>query len=380
MDKKTFLLNLQHALSVLEEKELEDIISEYEQHIDLKVENGLTEEEAIADFGAISELTAEILEAYHVRADYGTHAFGRRGKRNGGYGKASPGISGGLKKEKLFSEIWRNMKDWAIRVGKAAGRCVTVVWTEAKQAVAWGKKQISRPFRWLWEVWNKSRRQKTGERLIATAEAVQGSEVEHKTSGYYPKRKGIRRKVFMEKRGYNTNLQDGELCGSGSGEGILHMAGRGISRLFHGCIRVAIWCIRLGWNVCCVGISLIISFFGLFCLYGLGILIVLLVQNYPFLGITVGCLGLVLCTFSLAAFMFNLRWVPDRRKGSKREEENWKSHREEWIRRDAIREGVSERKAEKENAEGTKKLLIELIQEGAYEIEQNVDMEVEQHV
>ena len=132
--------------------------------------------------------------------------------------------------------------------------------------------------------------------------------------------------------------------------------------------------------MCCVGISLIISFFGLFCLYGLGILIVLLVQNYPFLGITVGCLGLVLCTFSLAAFMFNLRWVPDRRKGSKREEENWKSHREEWIRRDAIREGVSERKAEKENAEGTKKLLIELIQEGAYEIEQNVDMEVEQHV
>ena len=41
---------------------------------------------------------------------------------------------------------------------------------------------------------------------------------------------------------------------------------------------------------------------------------------------------------------------------------------------------MSERKAEKENAEGTKKLLIELIQEGAYEIEQNVDMEVEQHV
>ena len=74
MDKKTFLLNLQHALSVLEEEELQDIISEYEQHIDLKVKNGLTEEEAIADFGTMSELTTEILEAYHVRADYAASA------------------------------------------------------------------------------------------------------------------------------------------------------------------------------------------------------------------------------------------------------------------------------------------------------------------
>ena len=70
MGKNEFLSELEKSLSVLQEDELRDIISEYEQHIDIKVEKGLTEEEVIADFGSLSELTGEILEAYHVRVDY----------------------------------------------------------------------------------------------------------------------------------------------------------------------------------------------------------------------------------------------------------------------------------------------------------------------
>lgn len=37
MDKNTFLKKLEQMLSVLQEDELKDIISEYEQHIDLRV-------------------------------------------------------------------------------------------------------------------------------------------------------------------------------------------------------------------------------------------------------------------------------------------------------------------------------------------------------
>ena len=62
MDKNTFMRELERSLSVLQESELRDILSEYEQHIDMKVKSGLSEEEAIADFGSIPELTAEILE------------------------------------------------------------------------------------------------------------------------------------------------------------------------------------------------------------------------------------------------------------------------------------------------------------------------------
>ena len=63
MDKQTFLKKLEEALSVLNEEELKDIIGEYEQHIDMKVEKGLTEEEAIAEFGDVKELIAVLLEA-----------------------------------------------------------------------------------------------------------------------------------------------------------------------------------------------------------------------------------------------------------------------------------------------------------------------------
>ena len=80
MDKNTFMRELERSLSVLQESELRDILSEYEQHIDMKVKSGLSEEEAIADFGSLPELTAEILEAYHVRADYGP---GQRGGDGG---------------------------------------------------------------------------------------------------------------------------------------------------------------------------------------------------------------------------------------------------------------------------------------------------------
>ena len=42
MDKKTFISELEQALSVLQEEELRDIMEEYEQHIDMKVQRALS--------------------------------------------------------------------------------------------------------------------------------------------------------------------------------------------------------------------------------------------------------------------------------------------------------------------------------------------------
>jgi len=42
MDKNAFIKELEHALSVLQKDELKDILSEYEQHIDMKVKSGLS--------------------------------------------------------------------------------------------------------------------------------------------------------------------------------------------------------------------------------------------------------------------------------------------------------------------------------------------------
>lgn len=70
MKKEEFSSRLRKNLSVLEEREIQDIVEEYEQHIDMKIKEGLTEEAAIKDFGELQELTSGILEAYHVKADY----------------------------------------------------------------------------------------------------------------------------------------------------------------------------------------------------------------------------------------------------------------------------------------------------------------------
>ena len=63
-NKESFLKELQNGLAVLAESEQQDILAEYAQHIDMRIAGGLTEEEAIQDFGDIHQLTAEILAAY----------------------------------------------------------------------------------------------------------------------------------------------------------------------------------------------------------------------------------------------------------------------------------------------------------------------------
>lgn len=70
MTKTEFLEHLETKLKVLNQKERDDILSEYAQHIEFKMESGLSEEEAIHDFGNLEELSAEILDAYNVNPDY----------------------------------------------------------------------------------------------------------------------------------------------------------------------------------------------------------------------------------------------------------------------------------------------------------------------
>ena len=59
MNKQEFLNELQSRIRILEEAEQQDILAEYAQHIDLRTAGGLSEEEAIRDFGDIRQLTEE---------------------------------------------------------------------------------------------------------------------------------------------------------------------------------------------------------------------------------------------------------------------------------------------------------------------------------
>lgn len=66
MNKETFLRLLNHRLEIINEKERQDIIDEYTMHIEMKMQEGKSEEDAIADFGDFDELVENILDAYKI--------------------------------------------------------------------------------------------------------------------------------------------------------------------------------------------------------------------------------------------------------------------------------------------------------------------------
>ena len=127
MNKAEFLHILRERLSILDENELEDILSEYEQHIDLKAAGTMTEEAAIADFGDIGELTAEILEAYHVRADFDRNKEPE--KKNESHKnavmRAGRKISDSCKKG--WESFLQGLENIGLFVQKWAGKCRTAI-------------------------------------------------------------------------------------------------------------------------------------------------------------------------------------------------------------------------------------------------------------
>ena len=70
MNKEEFLKKLKRELSILNDKEKEDIIGEYKDTIEEKVKHGQSEEDAVKDFGDLDELVSEILAAYKINPKY----------------------------------------------------------------------------------------------------------------------------------------------------------------------------------------------------------------------------------------------------------------------------------------------------------------------
>ena len=67
MNKQEFLNKLRKKIDILEEREIDDIISEYEGYIEEKVNRGLTEEEAVKELGDVNEIASDLLAAYKIK-------------------------------------------------------------------------------------------------------------------------------------------------------------------------------------------------------------------------------------------------------------------------------------------------------------------------
>ena len=134
MKREEFLKALEERLQVLNRQEREDIVSEYRQHIELRMESGLTEEEAIGDFGDLDELVAEILDAYSVNPDYG-----KRQRMPGKESAKAAGeavLAGTRKAGSAGMRAASALKGWILRVLKGAAGLAGRLWTLLRGGVS----------------------------------------------------------------------------------------------------------------------------------------------------------------------------------------------------------------------------------------------------
>ncbi|MBR5259466.1 MAG: DUF1700 domain-containing protein [Eggerthellaceae bacterium] len=252
MNKTEFLLTLQKQLSLLEDEEQRDIIDEYSQHIDMKVEKGLSEEEAIKEFGDIDQLVSDILGAYHVKAPSTV------GDSNAQDAQQAPVVN----TEKILEG------------SKLA----------AANAAAATKKSVSK----LKDV-AENLKSKLASREKPTVQNAE--EAQNEKPGIL-----TRFRVFLGKT-FN---------------GIL----RGSSSLGSGIAGMAITLIRWCWNalVACTAACFLLCALAL--LFTLGFCVVLLIQGYPIAGICLCALGLLLVSLSISLLVIRLIKRNPKRKAS----------------------------------------------------------------
>ena len=258
MNKETFLEELRGCLEVLEDQEQQDILEEYAQHIDIKIQNGQSEEDAIRDFGPLKELAAEILEAYHVKPEFG-EGRGRKGLP----GIGSVNLKAGEKKLRGFGTALRN---GLAAAGNGIGRAFRSIGRAGKRFFCW----IASPFQ---------KRRESGEgRQDGVAEIPE------------------------------INRTERAEAGKAAPYGFLKKLGHGIGSLI-------CWFLRLCWNIFWLFFALCTGCFALAALFGFGMMLILLFQEYPLGGATLVCLGCFLAGGSMAGICMSLI----RRKEQKKE-------------------------------------------------------------
>ncbi len=378
MSKERFLSELREYLSILEDQEQEDILAEYAQHIDMKMLKGLSEEEAIRDFGSVKELAAEILAAYHVDSEHAL-AAGRRGiwpvtpgsgRNNAGFGRSEPGrhgwglpgpgrIFGGVNRpeqtgqagsgerekglsayrteepegdkrpETFFGRFCRQGKELLLRTlrGMQAGLCW--IGRKCRGAAAW----CARPF--------------TGRGTQADSLDVDEEYAGLLEDGEYAGSDAVAKNVKDDrcvaneesaKREYHDiNVTNGNVLRrkkdgiretkerSSAMGGFFGAIGRGMVQMWQWMLDCCIFGLRLCWNTGWLLFSLLCAGIAMIMLLGVGITIVLLCCGYPFTGIFITGLGGLLCFGALAAGGFGMmirkkRENEDGTKGKKMEE------------------------------------------------------------
>lgn len=283
MNKETFLEELREHLQILEDQEQQDIMEEYAQHIDMKIEKGLSEEEAIRDFGSVKELAAEILEAYHVKPGY--------------HNRKTSVKMPDLKRVKILDgkEALERGSSWI------------------KDKLKRTSQGIGKGFRWLgnqWKAmtgWIKNLFHRRKEQPLEDTEDLQ---IEQESSNEISTNMNEIRQGTIKDAAKRERVHTGSFLGT---------VGRVIAVLWKWFVSFCVWWLVFFWNCGWLMFSIFCGFFTLFMLAGCGAILVLLPQGYPLLGILLLCLGGMCCFGALTCGAFSLM-IRKKRKESRTEQ------------------------------------------------------------
>ena len=290
MNKTEFLDELRKHLIVLENNEQRDILDEYSQHIDMKIERGLSEEEAINDFGSVEELAAQILEAYHVNPEYEKAGAGEEKKKKmpdltafAATGKKAGGTIGHILRK--LGNLLHNGTVRLIKYGKITGKKVWAV--------------LTIPFHWGAECIRKIRLQQEEETGFSTDFPSDSSDAD---AGFIRKQ---RRNTAGSAHQISRRPKSTE-----SGPSLFGRVIGSIGHFLAACCSIVwalfLWGIRWCWNGAIIFVCLFSGAMILFSVFSFAMLIVWLLQGYPIAGITVFCFGAILCSVSFTVLCLSL--------------------------------------------------------------------------
>ena len=322
MNKTEFLQCLEHRLKILNEKEREDILSEYEQHIQMRMQGGLTEEEAIKDFGDLEELLTEILDAYNVNPEYGRQKGSPirklRGKLAGGFACIGKGI-------------WALCSGILCLVAAAGGKICFGV----RSILCWCVTLILWPFQW-------KKRKREEEELESgvtmdgeSAERGQEGEKnllkgERKTEDEYLLAEAVEKEKSGEKKENRTEVkiygERAEIREKGNRireskltKGKLTGWRKTIQALWSGFWYACLWSGLLFIKGLLLVMISPIALAELMAVAGLGLLLVLMFMGYPVIGLIMIVIGCLMCGFILLWLTKEILFLKVRKRGDRKE-------------------------------------------------------------
>lgn len=270
MNKEEFITQLKQSISILDDQEQQYFVEEYTQHIDMKISQGMSEEEAVKEMGPVEELQKEILESYHVKIN----ALENQNPTSVDYKKFFGKIKG--QADKIYGKIASGCKKTASGIKKLLVTLKNICLKPFKGNQA---KDVT-----------KSDSENTGATVSVETVSVEASE-ERKRGGFFW---AIGRLIKGFFRGIKELVK-------GCFRGMIWLTGK--------CFYLALWFMLIMWNAFCIGVGIIGIFFTAVFVFFMGLFLVMLLQGYPTAGFTLCSLGASVSAGSVVAGCFILtRW------------------------------------------------------------------------